>query len=151
MIQLFLQCTKGSANILQHIAHGFAQQLDRRRHFSVPRRKRLHTYRLQCIIEKMRIDLTGQHLKLHLLLPDQKRLLFDLRLVDLRLLLLDILHHDFQICKGFRQLIIPLKDRDQLIVLVAGLVHLLSQHAHPLYEISSKKMDHDQRDRQRQQ
>ena len=49
---------------------------------------------------------------------------------DLRFLFLDILYHDLQITERLRQLIISLKSRYELVVLITGLVHFLTQHIH---------------------
>ena len=146
MGDLRAQRRERGSRIFQHIAHGFAEQLDRGRDLPVPRRKRLHTDRLQRIVQKVRIDLARKHLKLHALLLDHQLLLVDLGAVDLRLLLLDILHHHLKIAERLCQFIVSLKGGDQLVVLVACLVHLLTQHVDTPRKIVREEIDDKPRD-----
>ena len=140
MIEFLPQRGDGGSHILQHIPHGFPQKLDRRRRLLISSRKRLHADGFQCIIEKMRVDLARQHLKFHLLLPDQKFLFLDLRLICARLLLLDIADHDLQIPECLGKLVAAPESRNQLIILIAHLVHLLSEKAHPPRKVVRENM-----------
>ncbi len=121
--QFLLEGRECRAAVFQHIPHGFSQQPDRRRRLPVAGSVRLHPYRLERVVQKMRIDLACQHLELHLLLLVDKLLLVQHRPVHQRILLLDPLYHDLKIREHLGELVIAAHDLLKIVVLIARLVH----------------------------
>ena len=126
VFQLLTQRSKGGTRIFQNITHGFTQKLDCPGYFPVICLKSFHTDRFQSIIKKMRINLAGKHFKFHHLLFIQKLRFIDLGFIHIRILLFNILNHDFQIGEGLRYFILSLDKASYIIILIAGLMHGLS-------------------------
>ena len=89
----------------------------------------------------MWIDLTCQHLEFHLLLFIDQFFLIDLRFIHLLILLLDILHHDLQVSKRLRKLIITLHYFFKIIILITCLVHHLPQSQYTPCKIPCKEIN----------